>query len=508
MSTEDTSMLDKTTLAILKSLPFGVFYCDTELTVRYINQPYADYLGVRPQDVISHKITEFLPETRAPEVMNSGREELFDVISVQRSKTHQRILVNRIPVRNERRQVVGFISQLMSVGNKGWGDIWYKIEYAEKMIRTLRPAAPTDQAGIENDIRESIIGESSQIQRSIGKCLAFGQTEEPVLITGATGVGKELFANAIHHYSHRASGTLVSINCASMSKAFIASELFGYAPGAFTGAIRQGKPGQIELADKGTLFLDEIGDLPLQAQGVLLRVLETQNVQRINANTSNYVDFRLVSATNRDLKALIRSSQFRKDLFYRINTLTLPVPSLAERIEDIPILTQHFLSRFCSGDLQVAAAAMVLLQRYAWPGNVRELRNVTTYAAVHAKYGTIRPEHLPAELVEEALKNQDHVGSAHGEADQHRQGAPDKPDGRRDRQPSPPGESSEKDAHGGDNLAEPPPGHSAHSLASREHNAIIDAIRQKNGNLTQTARLLDISRTTLYEKIKKYRIPR
>jgi len=479
---------DKTTLAILDSLPFGVYYCDTSLVVRYINQPYADYLGVRPVDVVGRKVTDFLPTTRAPQVIESGAEELYDESSVLCGKENQRILVNRIPLRNDRNEVIGFISQLISVGKGGWNTLWDKIEQAEQALQLVRvQSAEPSVASCDSQL---IVGESPQILGSMELARFLAETDEPVLITGATGVGKELFANMLHSCSRRAGGPLISINCAAISREFIASELFGYAPGAFTGANRSGKAGQIEMASGGTLFLDEIGDLPLESQGSLLRVLETHQVQRLNATTGRHVDFRLISATNRDLKAMIAEGMFREDLFYRINALQLPVPPLAEREGDIPILVKYFQARFGKPGLCVDDDTMTLLERYSWPGNVRELRNTMTYAAVQAKYGHIRPQHLPPSILTAvggvAEKRDSSVELSHKECDAGPAAASLL-------------QSKEKTGHS-------PSRDASNSLAEHEREAIVLALKESRGNISKAAQRLGVSRTTLYKKIHDYSI--
>ncbi len=204
----------------------------------------------------------------------------------------------------------------------------------------------------------------------------FAKTDSPVLIMGATGTGKELFAHAIHSASGRSSGPFVCVNCASVPKDLLESELFGYETGAFTGAKSGGKPGRIELADGGILFLDEIGELPLNAQAKLLRVTENKVLDRIGGTRSSRVDFRLVAATNRDLQAMINSGEFRDDLYYRLNTMIVEIPRLSQRPEDIPILAKHFLRVAERIDINLSSRALTALETYDWPGNVRELKSV------------------------------------------------------------------------------------------------------------------------------------
>jgi len=223
-----------------------------------------------------------------------------------------------------------------------------------------------------------------------------------VLLTGESGTGKELFARLIHKSSPRADDAFVAVNCGAIPEALLESELFGHAKGSFTGASHD-KAGLFEEAHGGTLFLDEIGDLPVALQVKLLRALQEGEVRRVGANSPTQVDVRLITATNRDLAADISTGRFRGDLYYRINVVTIKLPPLRDRPQDIPELALHFLRRYNErlqlGVESIAPAAMRQLADYAWPGNVRELENVIERALVLAHGSTIEPEHL-AEFVQ------------------------------------------------------------------------------------------------------------
>jgi two-component system response regulator AtoC len=283
-----------------------------------------------------------------------------------------------------------------------------------------------------------------------------------VLLTGESGTGKELVARLIHRSSPRAQESFVAVNCGAIPEALLESELFGHAKGAFTGATHE-KEGLFEEAHGGTLFLDEIGDLPVALQVKLLRALQEGEVRRVGANTSTQVDVRLITATNRDLAADIASGRFRGDLYYRINVVTIKLPPLRERPQDIPELALHFLRRYNErlglGVEGIAPAAMRLLADYAWPGNVRELENVIERALVLAQGSTIEPEHL-ADFV-----------------------------------------------HGGETV-----GPSADDLSIKrqtlqlERNLIRRALEQTRGNRTRAAQLLELSHRALLYKIRDYQL--
>ncbi|HKG21551.1 MAG TPA: sigma-54 dependent transcriptional regulator [Blastocatellia bacterium] len=219
-----------------------------------------------------------------------------------------------------------------------------------------------------------------------------------VLVTGESGTGKELVANTIHKFSTRHNGSFIDISCAAIQETLLESELFGYEPGAFTGA-RKRKLGLLELAHGGTLFLDEIGEMSLTLQSKLLRVLETQSFFRVGGTKKVEVDVRFIAATNRDLDQQVSVGGFRSDLLYRINNFAIKLPSLRERPEDIPSLAEHFLARVSGGSqARMSEEAMDVLMRYSWPGNVRELRNVIERAVILKSGDVIQPEDIPIEL--------------------------------------------------------------------------------------------------------------
>jgi transcriptional regulator with PAS, ATPase and Fis domain len=248
-----------------------------------------------------------------------------------------------------------------------------------------------------------LIGESrimTELRREIDRV---AHSDAKVLITGESGVGKELVARAVHQASPRAARPFVAMNCAGMPETLLETELFGHVKGSFTGAYRD-KPGKLELAHTGSAFLDEIGEMTLRMQGLLLRFLETGELQKVGSDRgiSGTVDVRVVAATNRSLKDMIIAGQFREDLFYRINVIHLEVPSLRQRKEDIPQLVDYFLRRFTSTNgaepVEMTPDALAAMVEYPWPGNVRELQNVLERLVITHRGGVITPDDLPAEL--------------------------------------------------------------------------------------------------------------
>jgi transcriptional regulator with PAS, ATPase and Fis domain len=301
----------------------------------------------------------------------------------------------------------------------------------------------------ELDIRSLIVGESDAIRSLRNYLPKVAARDCSVLITGETGTGKELIAEAIHHCSSRCKRPMVCINCAALPESLLEGELFGYEKGAFTGALTR-YPGKLKIADGGTLLLDEIGDMTLPCQAKVLRALETRKISPLGGNGQVSVDIRVVAATNQDLLPLIEQSHFRKDLFYRLNVVHLAVPPLRKRKEDIPLLfgfyLDYFNRQFNERVEGATSETMTALMRYDWPGNIRELRNVIELMFVDPP-ATITVDHLPERF----------------------------------REPST-------------------------AAASPEKERLVAALCAANGNKRRAARELNWSRMTLYRKLEKYKL--
>src|SRR5215470_4059452 len=305
----------------------------------------------------------------------------------------------------------------------------------------------------------SVIGGSALLRQAVHKARMLANLDTAVLLQGETGVGKELFARAIHEDGCRRHGPFVAVNCGGLPRDTVASELFGYVDGAFTGARRTGMVGKIEAANAGTLFLDEIGEMPLEVQPYFLRVLEGGEVYPLGSHRPRQVQFRLVAATNRDLLAEVGAGRFRNDLFYRISVTSVQVPSLRERTEDISGLVERFrrdvAQRHGVPVRRFDADVLRAFEAYAWPGNVRELRNVVESLALLTAGDVVGVADLPPAIA-----------------------SPVK------------GTAESVPVDGG--------------LQDVERDAIANAIRRHRGNLTRAATQLGISKSTLYLKMKKY----
>ncbi|MDO5724982.1 MAG: sigma 54-interacting transcriptional regulator [Tissierellia bacterium] len=243
-----------------------------------------------------------------------------------------------------------------------------------------------------------LIYQSKSMTETVNKGIVYSQSDSAILIRGESGTGKEMFTRSIHNLSSRRESPFIALNCASLPEQLLESELFGYVEGAFTGAIKGGKEGIFEIANGGTIFLDEIADMPIHLQSKLLRVLQEKKVRRIGGATENAVDFRIISATNRNLEELVAEKKFRLDLLYRINTLSLEIPPLRVRKDDVGILVNHFLDilnrRYRKNINSVSPEAMTALKNYDWPGNVRELQNVIERAVALTDGGRIEADFI------------------------------------------------------------------------------------------------------------------
>jgi len=280
-------------------------------------------------------------------------------------------------------------------------------------------------------------------------------------IEGPSGTGKELLVQSIHNASHRKNGPFIAVNCAALPMELVESELFGYEKGSFTGALSTGKAGKFELADGGTIFLDEIGEMPLDMQGKLLRVLDSHKIARIGGKTEKLLNIRVIAATNRDLKEEVKNKNFREDLYYRLNVLYFKLPSLAERRVDIPYLVQHFLNRLNlenpNKQVDIDDNAMKLLSMYDWPGNIRELQNCIYRAYYICKDNLITTSDLP-ENIQEINNNLDFNSTT------------------------------------------------SDIFEQTERALIVEALKQAKGKVSVACEKTGIPKTTMYRKIKAYKI--
>ncbi len=305
----------------------------------------------------------------------------------------------------------GDVTGAMAAIQKGAYDYVSKPFNVEELVLTVRRALERTRLRDQNREKRAKGGDKTRIENIVGRSGSMlevyklvarvAPSMSTVLVSGESGTGKELVARAIHTHSPRAQGPFVAVNCTALTESLLESELFGHSRGAFTGAMAN-KRGLFEEAQGGTLFLDEIGDVSPKMQAQLLRVLQEGEIRRVGATDSIQIDVRIVAATNRDLEEEVRVGRFREDLYFRINVVTIQLPPLRERPDDVPLLVDHFLNKYAAREQQkdagVSVEAMALLQAHDWPGNVRELENVIERALALAKDGVILPSDLPPEL--------------------------------------------------------------------------------------------------------------
>ncbi len=442
--------------ALLDNPHESLILVDSQGIVRYITSLNETFYGASRADVIGRHISELNPDSQLPRILKTGRAEIGELF---RLRGKERIIA-RIPLRDRQGNIVGAMGKLI---------FWHpeKVRHLVRQVEVLQSRLDYYEKELQQIYRDRysmdrIIGESPSIRESKRLAAQAADSDLPVLIVGETGTGKEIFAHAIHQLSSRRERPLVRVNCAAIPHELFESELFGYEPGAFTGANPKGKPGKFELADKGTIFLDEVGDLPLPLQVKLLRVIQEREVERIGGSRTLKLDFRVIAATNRDLKGMLGRQEFRQDLYYRLNIFLLKTPSLRQIRDDIPRLAYHILSSLKETQrkipVRIDAAAMKCLVNYDWPGNVRELRNILERASTVAN-DVITEDHLPPEIR----------------------------DGMRSQATEDGGLGTLKD-----------------EISRAERRAIERALSSAKGNKTEAARLLGIHRTGLYQKIKRY----
>ncbi|MEQ8201261.1 MAG: sigma 54-interacting transcriptional regulator [Syntrophomonadaceae bacterium] len=380
---------------ILQNPYTGIIMVDLEGNVTIINQTYLELLGIKEEDAINRHVTDITPHSRLPEVLETKEVHLADHWRVNEHDT----IVFRMPLYKDG-QMIGAMGQSLVLDAAG-------VRILSKKLRDLE-----GQLAVYKDVLSSIyvskygfadiVGVNEQLRIIKNMAVRAANTGSTVLILGESGTGKELFAHAIHQASSRSKHPFVRVNCAAMPDQLLESELFGYDEGAFTGARKGGKPGKFELAHRGVIFLDEIGDMPLAMQAKLLAVLQEREIERVGGTKPISVDVQIIAATNRDLQEMVKQGLFREDLFFRLNVVTIHVPPLRERREDIPLLVNYLvpkLNRRMHTQVEKAAPeTLEFLGRYEWPGNIRELENLLERAINMAdlnRQSSLYPKHFP-----------------------------------------------------------------------------------------------------------------
>lgn len=422
--------------------------------IENMSQAYGDFLGIQVQNAIGRHVTEVIENTRMDIVVKTGVPETGETQDIHGEK----MIATRIPIRKNG-MVIGAYGRVLVRNTRELHMLHNKLSSIEMELNMYKRTF--EKINTAKYTVDDIIGDCSIMQDLKDSVRKVAKTNSNVLIMGESGTGKELFAHSIHAGSMRRKAPFVCVNCGSIPEQLIESELFGYEEGAFTGARKGGKIGLFPAAHGGTIFLDEIGELPLPMQVRLLRVLQDREIQRVGSNVREKVNVRVVAATNRNLYQMVKKGEFRSDLYYRLNVVTLHLPLLRERKEDLPLLIQMILSKISKkeslGAIEISREAMDHLLRYDWPGNVRELENVLERAINFTDAGEkIKAKNLPERITGSMVS---------------RTVMPLK-----------------------------------ELMENTEKDAIKDALLRCRNCKAKAANELGISRTTLYEKMMKYEI--
>lgn len=441
---------------VVSTIQDGLMIVDRTGTIRFVNPALARMTGYAPAELTGMPCSslncDICEIARGPNrgswcvLFEEGAIPPHRCTLRRKDGTSVPVLKNAALLRDAEGVVLGAVETLTDLTEMNRRDL-----QIQAFTREL-----ADQKGFQG-----ILGVSARMQKVFDLLANAASSGAPVLILGESGTGKELAARAIHRLGPRRDKPFIKVNCAALNEALLESELFGHVRGAFTGAYRD-REGRFEAAHGGDIFLDEIGDMPLSTQVKLLRVLEEKIIEKVGDQRPIRVDVRVISATNRDIVELAAEGRIRQDFFYRINVIPIRLPPLRKRIEDIPILAEHFLERLRKKSRRpvqgISAAALECLMNYSWPGNVRELKSAFEYAFISCQDVIIQPEHLPPEIAA----------------------------GKRKTSPSPPPKGTTRDV--------------------QKRQGLLEALQAAGGNQSEAARLLGVSRVTVWNRLKKYGI--
>jgi two-component system response regulator HydG len=440
---------------IFNTMNDGLMVVSPDGTILMVNQAFEKIMGYSREELLGRSCATLSCDTCSTarsegkgqwcELFEQGDATRGSCLLMRKDGSYVHTLKNAAILRDESGEVLGAVETLTDISELDKRD--EKIQHLSKLM---------DTAG---DFH-GLVGKSSRMQQVFELTQKAAQSEAPVIIYGESGTGKELVAHAIHALGRRREGPFIPCNCAALNEALLESELFGHVKGAFTGAYAH-RQGRFEAAHRGDIFLDEVGDLPPAIQVKLLRVLESKQFERVGDHRPISVDVRIITATHRDLETLVSAGKFREDLFFRINVIPIQLPPLRERLEDLPLLVEHFLTRLRQRSGKAISGltrdAMRILLDHPWPGNVRELQGALEYAFVVAEAGLITPSHLPPKLNSGEVSPETHPEAG---------SVPD----------------------------------------SDEKANLINALRQADGNQSRAATLLGVSRVTVWHRMKKYGI--
>ncbi len=448
--------------SIFEDMCEGAISVDRDARIVWINEKYRALLGIpEGSEVLGNKVESVIPESLLRHVVETGNPIPVDIMVFE----DNHFVVSRLPLLGDSGELIGAVGFVLYDNLDYLKPLISKFDRLQKKLNDVQ-----GELALARRTRYAlshVVGASPPMHELRQQARRFAQSRSPVLLLGETGTGKELLAQSIHALSRRFGAPFVAVNMGAIPENLLESEFFGVAPGAYTGASKRGRPGKFDIADGGTLFLDEIADMPLQIQVKLLRALEEQTFEPVGSNDLRKVDVRIIAATSQDLEAMVDAGTFRKDLYYRLNVLQVRIPPLRERLSDLRQLADVLLEKIAIQNhlplKEITPEGLGRLFDYSWPGNIRELRNVLERAFVATDEDILDADQIAPFLPK-----------PHG-------GNVNRPD-------------------------EATSGTLAQRIAHLEREAISDALQLASGKKAPAARILGISRSTLYEKMSEYNL--
>ncbi len=439
---------------IMDNMDDAVLIIDKERNVVFVNSVYKRMFHLEEKGLIGKKLSPIDENVNAAKVVKTGNPVLYGKEFLKAANMDS--IGESFPLKYNG-EIVGGVSVFNNVLK--YSKLLSRLKRSEEMNEYLQ-----EQLGnlATKQYSKAFVTVNPHMKQILGLAVKVAKSDATVMIRGESGTGKEVMAKVVHENSARRDGPFVKVNCAAIPENLLESELFGYAGGAFTGAKKEGKAGKFEMAQGGTIFLDEIGDMDINMQVKILRVIQERELERVGGNRVIPLDVRIVAATNQNLEELIQAGKFRQDLYYRLNVIELDILPLRERREDISLLVHFLMQKMAGEDLDVTPEAMSILYNYDWPGNVRELQNVVEHACILRSGNLITTHELPVYM-----------------------------------RPDVQGKNDKKEETGNYDLKE--------MTENLERNLIYEALR-KFSNKSKAIKELGISRSSFYEKIKKYHI--
>jgi PAS domain S-box-containing protein len=402
------ALIEESTIAneqILENLPLGIIIIDANSNITSANKYTLKLLNKASKEVLGRNVMDIIPTSSLPEILISKKKNTGEIMEINDNI----VMTNRSPIFSNNK-IIGAIGVFQDIS-----ELAKKLENYQEELNYYKEEL---QKHTRNSQFNDIIGSSGSLRNALLIADKASQSTSTVLIRGESGTGKELIANAIHNHSHRKDKPFIKVNCAAIPENLLESELFGFEKGAFTGAIKS-KPGKFKLADGGTILLDEIGDMPKQMQVKLLRVLQEKEFESIGGLETQKVDVRVLAATNRNLEEMIKTGEFREDLYYRLNVISLSLPPLKDRRQDINLLSEHFIRKLSSSLKKIVigidSQCLKYLQEYHWPGNIRELENIIERAINMCEGSIITSKDLPFFITNIKPNNEGLINLKNGE---------------------------------------------------------------------------------------------